>query len=68
MLPQEFVVIDVKMINYEKSRSCSFSLRLTEGDGVWDSSGHHDTNQIEEYKKAARNLGKDAGEKAPRFQ
>ena len=43
----------------------------TEGgadDAAWDSSGHIDTNQIEEYKKAARNLGKDAGEKAPRFQ
>ena len=46
----------------------TFSLRLTEGDGVWDSSGHHDTNQIEEYKKAARNLGKAAGEKAPHSQ
>ena len=40
-----------------------------EADGaVWDSSGHIDTNKIEEYKKAARNLGRDAGEKAPRFQ
>ena len=49
-----------------------WSLKLTGGDGadgaVWDSSGHIDTNQIEEYKKAARNLGRDAGEKAPRFQ
>ena len=46
-----------------------WSLRLTADGGVWDSSGHHDTNQIEEYKKAARNLGKDGGgEKAPRSQ
>ena len=48
----------------------AFSLKggLTEGEEVWDSSGHHDTNQIEEYKKAARNLGKAAGEKAPHSQ
>ena len=36
--------------------------------GVWDSSGHHDTNQIDEYKKAARNLGRHAGEKASHSQ
>ena len=46
-----------------------YGLTLGGADGAaWDSSGHIDTNQIEEYKKAARNLGKDAGEKAPRFQ
>ena len=45
-----------------------WSLRLTADGGVWDSSGHHDTNQIEEYKKAARNLGEDSGEKAPHSQ
>ena len=45
-----------------------WSLKLAAGGGVWDSSGHHDTNQIDEYKKAARNLGRDAGEKASHSQ
>jgi len=42
---------------------------LSAGDGEkWDYSGHHDTNKIDEYKQAARNLGRDAGEKAPHSQ
>ena len=45
-----------------------WSLKLTAEGGVWDSSGHHDTNRIEEYKKSARDLGRRAGEKAPRSQ
>ena len=45
-----------------------WSLNLTADSGVWDSSGHHDTHQIEEYKKAARNLGIGEGEKAPHSQ
>jgi hypothetical protein len=35
---------------------------------AWDSSGNRDTNQIEEYKTAARNLGRNAGEQAPHSQ
>ena len=34
--------------------------------GAWDSSGHRDTNQIEEYKTAAKNLGRNAEDQAPR--
>ena len=45
-----------------------WSLKLTAEGGAWDSSGHHDTNQIEEYKKSARDLGRRVGEKAPRSQ
>ena len=34
-------------------------------DGPWDSSGNIETNRIEEYKKAARVLAKNSGDKAP---
>ena len=37
-------------------------------DKPWDFSGHRDTNQIEEYKTAAKNLGRNAGDQAPRGQ
>ena len=46
-----------------------WSVNFNDGDGgAWDSSGHRDTNQIEEYKTAAKNLGRNAGEQAPRSQ
>ena len=46
-----------------------WSVNFSDADGVaWDSSGHRDTNQIEEYKTAAKNLGRNAGEQAPRSQ
>ena len=35
---------------------------------AWDFSGHRDTNQIEEYKTAAKNLGKNKGDQAQRSQ
>ena len=36
-------------------------------EGTWDCSGNHDTNQIEEYKKAATSFGKvPRGDKALR--
>ena len=46
-----------------------WSQPLSAGDGEkWDYSGHHDTNKIDEYKKAARDLGRDAGKKAAHSQ
>ena len=45
-----------------------WSVKFTAEGGAWDSSGHRDTNQIEEYKTAAKNLGRNAGEQAPRSQ
>ena len=59
---------DDKLARKTSSVRARWSLKLTADGGAWDSSGHHDTNQIEEYKKAARNLGRDAGEKAPHSQ
>ena len=35
-------------------------------DGPWDSSGNIETSLIEEYKKAARSLAKNSGDKAQR--
>ena len=44
-----------------------WSVKFTDSDGgAWDSSGHRDTNQIEEYKTAAKNLGRNAEDQAPR--
>ena len=46
-----------------------WSVKFPDSDGrPWDSSGHRDTNQIEEYKTAAKNLGRNAGDQAPRSQ
>ena len=45
-----------------------WSVKFTADGGAWDSSGHRDTNQIEEYKTAAKNVGRNAGEQAPRSQ
>ena len=36
--------------------------------GAWDSSGHRDTNRIEEYNTAAKHLRRKAREQAPRSQ
>jgi len=44
-----------------------WSVKFTDSDGgAWDSSGHRDTNQIEEYKTAAKNLGRNAEDQTPR--
>lgn len=40
--------------------------RSSPSEGTWDCSGNHDTNQIEEYKKAAISFGKAHGDKALR--
>ena len=45
-----------------------WSVKLSNGEGAWDFSGHRDTNQIEEYKTAAKSLGRNAGDQAPRSQ
>ena len=46
-----------------------WSVNFSDADGeAWDSSGHRDTNQIEEYKTAAKSLGRNGGEQAPRSQ
>ena len=43
-----------------------YNTRKDSDGGAWDSSGHRDTNQIEEYKTAAKNLGRNAEDQAPR--
>ena len=56
-----------KLSQQTSSVRARWSVKFTDSDGgAWDSSGHRDTNQIEEYKTAAKNLGRNAEDQAPR--
>ena len=58
-----------KLSQQTSSVRARWSVSFRDSDGrPWDSSGHRDTNQIEEYKTAAKNLGRNAGDQAPRSQ
>ena len=49
-----------KLSKHISNVGARWSLKLTADGGIFDSSGHHDTNLIKEYKTAARRLGRDA--------
>ena len=47
-----------------KQKQSHWSQKPNAGDGPWDTSGNMETNAIDEYKKAARSLGKKSTDKA----
>ena len=47
-----------------KRKQSHWSQQPNAGDGLWDTSGNMETNAIDEYKKAARSIGKESKNKA----